>query len=75
MEGNAGLKTAIPSNVFVTVHSSTYPLPATNIILLQQASRVEGGKKRHEEFTVWGDSFDVNETLKQDQIPAVREKK
>lgn len=44
MEGNAGLKTAIPSNVFVTVHSSTYPLPATNIILLQQASRAEGGK-------------------------------
>lgn len=45
MEGNAGLKTAIPSNVFVMVHSSTYPLPATNIILLQQASRVEGGIK------------------------------
>lgn len=74
MEGNAGLKTAIPSNVFVTVHSSTYPLPATNIILLQQASRAEGGGESHEEFTVWGDSFDVNETLKQDQIPAVRKK-
>lgn len=44
MEGNTGLKTAIPSNVFVTVHSSTYPLPATNIILLQQASRAERGK-------------------------------
>lgn len=53
MGGNAGLKTATPSTVFVMVHSSTDPLPATNIILLQQASRTEG-KKAMKQFTVLG---------------------
>lgn len=44
MGGNTGLKTATPSSVFVRVHSSPDPLPATNIILLQQASSVEKKK-------------------------------
>lgn len=43
--GNAGLKTAITSNAFVTVHSSIDPLAAPNISLLQQASRREGSNE------------------------------
>lgn len=53
MGGNAGLKTATPSTVFVMVHSSTDPLPSTNIILLQQASRTEE-KKLWRSLVFWG---------------------
>lgn len=41
MEGNTGQKTATPSSVFVMVHSGPDPLPAPNIILLQQARLVQ----------------------------------
>lgn len=41
--GNAGLKTAIPSSVFVQVHTNPDPLLALNVLLLQQAGGVNMG--------------------------------
>lgn len=54
MGGNTGLKTATPSSVFVRGHSGPDPLPATNIILLQQASGVKERKEAMKQFTVLG---------------------